>query len=75
MRLKSRTRKPWYRSRVLWVNAVGVVLITLEAQLSLLQPALPGNVYAWLAMGLAVVNALMRLRHIEAAQQPRGDGP
>lgn len=53
--------KPWWKSRTLIFNLASVVLIALEAQFSLLQPYLPGNVYAWVAVGLTVGNAVLRV--------------
>lgn len=55
------TAKPWWQSRTLRLNAAAAALIALEAQFSLLQPYLPGNVYAWLAVGLTMANAALRV--------------
>lgn len=54
-------QKPWYCSKTLWFNLVAAVLIALEAQFALLQPYLPGNVYAWVATALTVGNAVLRV--------------
>ncbi len=53
--------KPWWQSRTLWVNAVVLALAAAEAQLKILQNVLPGGLFAWLAFGLPVVNAALRL--------------
>lgn len=53
--------KPWWQSRTLRLNVIAAALIAAEAQFSLLQPYLPGNVYAWLAVVLAVGNAALRV--------------
>jgi hypothetical protein len=53
--------KPWWRSRTLWLNAIAVALLALEARFALLQPLLPVNVYALFATALPVVNAVLRL--------------
>ena len=53
--------KPWYRSRILWANAVAAGLVALEANTGLLQPLLPVNFYTALAVALPVVNALLRV--------------
>lgn len=53
--------KPWWQSRTLWLNLIAAVLIALEAQFSMLQPFLPGNVYAWVAVGLTAANAALRI--------------
>lgn len=53
--------KPWWKSKTLWLNLIGAALIALEAQFSLLQPYLPGSVYAWIATALTVANAILRV--------------
>jgi NADH:ubiquinone oxidoreductase subunit K len=55
------TVKPWWMSKTLWVNAIALGLVALEAQFSLLQPYIPGNVYAWMVVALAVVNKVLRV--------------
>jgi len=52
--------KPWYRSKTLWFNAIVLALAAAEAQLNVLQSALPGGLYAWLAFVLPVGNAALR---------------
>lgn len=47
-------------SKTLWFNAAGAGLIALEANLHLLQPYVPGSAYAWVAVGLATGNAVLR---------------
>lgn len=53
--------KPWWESRTLRLNMIAAALIALEAQFSLLQPFLPGNVYAWMAVALTVGNSVLRV--------------
>lgn len=53
--------KPWNRSRMLWVNGVAAALVALEANTGLLQPILPVNFYAAIAVALPVINALLRV--------------
>ncbi len=53
--------KPWWQSKTLRLNAAAAALIALEAKFSLLQPFLPGNVYAYVATGLTVANAALRV--------------
>lgn len=53
--------KPWYTSKTLWVNAVVAALAALEAGTGILQPFLPANFYAIVAVGLPVVNAVLRI--------------
>lgn len=53
--------KHWARSRTLWVNALAAALVALEAGTGLLQPHLPVSLYTAVAVGLPVVNALLRV--------------
>jgi len=53
--------KAWYQSKTLWVNAIVAALATLEASTGLLQPFLPTNFYTIVAVGLPVVNAVLRI--------------
>lgn len=55
------TQKPWWQSRTLWFNAIVLMLTAAESQVGLLQGVLPGGLYAWVAFGLPVVNAGLRL--------------
>jgi hypothetical protein len=58
--------KPWYRSRTILVNAGVAALVALEAVSGLLQPHLPVNFYTAIAVGLPVVNAILRVVTSEA---------
>jgi hypothetical protein len=53
--------KAWYQSKTLWVNAIVAALAALEAGTGILQPFLPANFYAIVAVGLPVVNAILRI--------------
>lgn len=53
--------KPWYTSKTIIVNAIVAALVALEAGTGLLQPYLPGNFYTIIAVGLPVVNAVLRV--------------
>jgi hypothetical protein len=55
------TTKPWYQSRTLWLNAIVLMLAAAEAQLGVLKDVLPGGLFAWVAFGLPVANAALRL--------------
>ncbi len=55
------TSKPWWQSKTLQVNAAAAALVALEANTNLLQPYLPVNFYTALAVGLPVVNAVLRI--------------
>lgn len=56
-----RPLKPWYRSRTILANAAVAGLVALEAVSGLLQPYLPVNFYAAVAVGLPVLNAMLRV--------------
>lgn len=53
--------KAWYLSKTLWVNTIVAALAALEAGTGVLQPLLPANFYAIVAVGLPVVNAVLRI--------------
>ncbi|WP_042919750.1 hypothetical protein [Stutzerimonas kunmingensis] len=53
--------KHWSRSRTLWVNAIAAGLVALEAGTGLLQPHLPVSLYTAVAVGLPVINAVLRV--------------
>ena len=55
------TPKPWWKSRTLRLNAAAAALAALEANTGLLQPHLPINFYTALAVGLPVLNAMLRV--------------
>lgn len=54
-------QKVWWKSRTLWVNAVAAMLVALEAGTGILQPLLPFVLYTALAVGLPIINALLRV--------------
>lgn len=54
-------QKAWWKSKTLWVNAVAAMLVALEAGTGNLQPLLPINLYTVLAVGLPIINALLRV--------------
>lgn len=54
-------KKRWWRSRTLQVNAAVAALVALEAGTGLLQPLLPVNIYTAVAVGLPIVNAVLRV--------------
>lgn len=53
--------KSWWHSKTLWLNAVAAGLVALEAGTGALQPLLPVNLYTAIAIGLPVVNAMLRI--------------
>lgn len=55
------TQKPWWQSKTIWLNLISALLIALELKFDLLQPLLPSNVYAWLAVAITVANGVLRV--------------
>ena len=53
--------KPWWKSKTLWVNIVVAVLASLEATTGLLQPYLPQHWYVVVAVGLPIINVVLRI--------------
>lgn len=53
--------KPWYLSKTLLFNAMVAALAALEQYAGLLQPHLPVNFYVAVAVGLPVINAVLRV--------------
>ncbi len=56
----SRYAKAWWKSKTLWLNALVLLLATLELQLGMLREVLPVNLYALIAIALPVLNMLLR---------------
>lgn len=54
-------KKLWWKSKALWFNAIVSGLAALEAGVSMLQPYVPGNVYAWFVVLLTVGNTVLRV--------------
>jgi hypothetical protein len=52
--------KAWWRSKTIWVNAIVAALATLEATTGMLQPYLPEHWYVAVAVGLPIVNVMLR---------------
>jgi hypothetical protein len=55
------TCKHWWHSRTIWINVLAAGLLALEASTGMLQPLLPVNLYTAVAVGLPVVNAMLRI--------------
>lgn len=53
--------KPWWDSKTLWFNIFMVALEGVELQFSLIQPYVPGNVYAWGLLITTVGNKILRV--------------
>ena len=64
-------RKPWWKSRMLQVNALAAGLVALEAGTGLLQSVLPVNFYTAVAVVLPVINAVLRVVTSQALSRRR----
>jgi hypothetical protein len=53
--------KRWYQSKTIVVNTLAAGLVAFEAVSGLLQPHLPMNFYTALAVGLPIINAMLRV--------------
>ena len=53
--------KSWWKSKTLWVNIIVAVLASLEATTGLLQPYLPQPWYVVVAVGLPIINVVLRI--------------
>lgn len=53
--------KPWYQSKTLRLNAIAAGLVALEASTGMLQPHMPVDFYTALAVGLPIINAMLRV--------------
>lgn len=61
--------KPWWKSRTIRVNAVIAGLVALEAGTGLLQPVIPVNLYTAVAVGLPIINAVLRVITTQALER------
>lgn len=52
--------KPWWQSKIIWINLGALALAALEAGLSELRGYIPGGLFAWLAVGLPIINIALR---------------
>lgn len=53
--------KPFWHSKTLWFNAIVAALAAVETNARLIQPYVPGNVYAWGLLLLTVGNTVLRI--------------
>lgn len=53
--------KPWYASKTVWLNAIGLLVLVLGIVIDNATPlALPPQALAWLGVLLAVANGVLR---------------
>ena len=55
------TFKSWWQSKTLWINAIVASLVALEGTTGFLQPQLPVNLYAAVAVSLPILNVILRV--------------
>lgn len=65
--------KPWYTSKTLWVNLVAAALMALEAGTSLLKPYMTDTFWVAMAVGLPIVNAVLRIITTQALSLGKSD--
>lgn len=63
--------KPWWKSRILWLNAAAAAGVAIEASLHLLQDDLRAPVYLALAGALAALNFILRTITTAPLTSPR----
>jgi len=56
-----RRKKPWYKSKTIWFNALCAMLVAVEAVFSVFQGVIPGNTFATLTVLMAAGNAFLRV--------------
>lgn len=61
MQAQAATHKPWWQSKTIWFNVLALALAMAEANLGLLDGHISGNVYAWAAFGLPLINMALRV--------------
>lgn len=64
-------RKPWWKSRTLQFNALVAALVAAEGGTGFLQPVLPVNFYTAIAVGLPIINAVLRVITSQALTRRR----
>lgn len=53
--------KAWWKSKTIWVNSIVGLLVALEAATGALQPVVGPHFYAAIAIGLPMINAVLRV--------------
>ncbi len=59
--VERRARKPWWKSRTLWFNALCAAMAALEAGTGFLAQIFSPAVYPKIAIAVAVINAVLRV--------------
>jgi hypothetical protein len=53
--------KPWYLSRVLWLNLISAIGIVLEVKYEAIKPLVAPEIYQWLAILVPCANSALRV--------------
>jgi hypothetical protein len=54
-------RKPWWHSRMLWLNVAAGAFVAAEAGWGVVRPHVTPEFWAWFALALGIVNAVLRV--------------
>lgn len=65
--------KPWYLSKTIWFNIIVAVLAALEGLTGILRPYLPEHWFAAVAVGLPLVNVVLRVITTQAVTMRKTD--
>ena len=67
------SKKVWWKSKTLWVNAIVAALVAAEAVTGVMQPYVAEKFYAAVAILLPIVNAILRVVTSEALGARKDD--
>ena len=67
------SKKVWWKSKTLWVNAIVAALVATEAVTGVMQPYVAEKFYAAVAVFLPIVNAVLRVITSEALGMHKDD--
>lgn len=67
------SKKVWWKSKTLWVNAIVAALVAAEAVTGVVQPYVAEKFYAAVAVFLPIVNAVLRVITNEALGMRKDD--
>lgn len=54
-------KKPWYKSKTMWLHIFSAAFVAVEMNFKLLQPHIPGDVFAYATLTINAVGAGLRL--------------
>ncbi len=67
------SKKVWWKSKMLWVNAIVAALVAAEAVTGVMQPYVAEKFYAAVAVFLPIINAVLRVVTNEALGMHKDD--